>query len=151
MIDTVGEYSFCFSNAMSTFAHKVVNFDISLSGEAKAVTKTAGSSAQSNIAPIQASVDAIRDGLVKVERTLNYYRTREKVCAPRFCSRTARPLPLVYSPQALLQRNFDTVYQTEARVFWTTTIECALIVGMAALQVFVVRSFFSTGSKRQRA
>ena len=79
-VDVVGEYSFCFSNAMSTFAHKVVNFDILLSGESKTVTKqTTNDADEGELRPIQASIDAVRDGLVKIERTLNFYRTREKV------------------------------------------------------------------------
>ena len=50
----------------------------------------------------------------------------------------------------LAQRNFDTASQTESRLFWTTVAQCALIISIALFQVFVLRSFFNTPSRKGR-
>ena len=44
-------------------------------------------------------------------------------------------------------RNFSTVRSTEKRVFNFSLLEGAVMVGMACLQVFVVRMFFTGGRK----
>lgn len=44
-------------------------------------------------------------------------------------------------------RNFSTVRSTERRVFNFSLLEGAVMVGMACLQVFVVRMFFTGGRK----
>lgn len=79
-VQQIGEYGFCFSNAMSTFAQKVVTFDIDVSGESKTVTKTSSDEiARKEVEPIQVSTDSIKEGLIKIDRTLSFYRTRERV------------------------------------------------------------------------
>ena len=47
------------------------------------------------------------------------------------------------------QRNFDTAAQTNQRLFWTTVAQCVLIMGVAVLQVVVLRSFFNNSSSRK--
>jgi len=44
-------------------------------------------------------------------------------------------------------RNFSTVRSTEKRIFNFSLLESGLMVGMAGLQVFVVRMFFTGGRK----
>jgi hypothetical protein len=44
-------------------------------------------------------------------------------------------------------RNFSTVKSTERRIFNFSLIEGGLMVAMAALQVFVVKMFFTGGRK----
>jgi hypothetical protein len=44
-------------------------------------------------------------------------------------------------------RNFSTVRSTEKRIFNFSLMEGGLMVGMACLQVFVVRMFFTGGRK----
>ena len=44
-------------------------------------------------------------------------------------------------------RNFSTVRSTERRIFNFNLIEGGLMVAMAALQVFVVKMFFTGGRK----
>jgi hypothetical protein len=44
-------------------------------------------------------------------------------------------------------RNFSTVKSTERRIFNFSLIEGGLMVAMAALQVFIVKMFFTGGRK----
>ncbi|CAJ0912073.1 16134_t:CDS:2, partial [Entrophospora sp. SA101] len=96
----VGEYSFCFANDMSTFAEKLVDFEIT------------------------ESCLKLSSSLSTIARTQKYFRTREN-------------------------RNFSTVKSTENRIFWYSLLESALIVGMACVQVFVVKTFFNTTKREE--
>lgn len=64
--------------------------------------------------------------LSSVSRSQKYFRTREN-------------------------RNFSTVRSTEKRIWNFSLIESGLMVGMAGLQVFVVRMFFTGGRKGEFA
>lgn len=44
-------------------------------------------------------------------------------------------------------RNFSTVHSTEGRIFNLNLMETGLMIAMAALQVFVVKMFFTGGRK----
>ncbi|KAG0322362.1 hypothetical protein BGZ99_003360 [Dissophora globulifera] len=121
----VGEYSFCFSNDMSTFAEKMVNFEISIENEkraAQADQNEKGSGSQAQAAAMDESLFRLAGALGKVDRIQKQFRTRES-------------------------RNFSTVISTEYRIFWFSLTESILIVAMSMAQVYVVRTFFS-GSKR---
>ncbi|KAF8937751.1 hypothetical protein BGZ58_002242 [Dissophora ornata] len=120
-----GEYSFCFSNDMSTFAEKVVNFEISVEHDkraAQADQKEKGSGTQARAEAMDESLFRLTGELARVDRMQKYFRTREN-------------------------RSFSTVISTENRIFWFSLTESALIVAMAIMQVYVVRTFFS-GSRR---
>ena len=83
IVDRAGEYTFCFSNAMSTFAEKTVNFEIMLSSEAKSNARrkaaTGENAIEESAAPLEESLGKVREGLLKIERSVRYYKTREKV------------------------------------------------------------------------
>ena len=121
----VGEYSFCFSNDMSTFAEKVVDFEITVEHEKRASQvdqEEKGSGPQAQAQAMDESLFRLTGELSQIDRMQKYFKTREN-------------------------RNFATVISTESRIFWFSLTESALIVVMSALQVFVVRTFFSS-SKR---
>ncbi|KAF9185011.1 hypothetical protein BGZ51_003006 [Haplosporangium sp. Z 767] len=121
----VGEYAFCFSNDMSTFAEKVIDFDITLEHEkrpSQAEAEERGEGPQAQAASMDESVYRLSNELAQIDRKQKYFKTRE-------------------------HRNFATVVSTENRIFWFSLTESTLILTMSALQVFVVRTFFS-GSKR---
>ncbi|KAG0357712.1 hypothetical protein BG005_003199 [Podila minutissima] len=120
-----GEYSFCFSNDMSTFAEKVVDFEISVENEkrpAQVEQNEKGTGPQAHANAMDESLYRLQDELSRIDRMQKYFKTREN-------------------------RNFSTVISTESRIFWFSLTESAMIVVMSALQVFVVRNFFS-GAKR---
>ncbi|KAG0028761.1 hypothetical protein BGZ81_004446 [Podila clonocystis] len=120
-----GEYSFCFSNDMSTFAEKVVDFEISVENEkrpSQMEQSEKGTGPQAHANAMDESLYRLQDELSRIDRMQKYFKTREN-------------------------RNFSTVISTESRIFWFSLTESAMIVIMSALQVFVVRNFFS-GAKR---
>ncbi|KAL2040725.1 hypothetical protein N7G274_006704 [Stereocaulon virgatum] len=118
-----GEYTFCFNNEMSTFAEKMVDFEIAVENE----TPSALLPSKQGTSPEQTS--ALEESIMKVSRDLStinrnqkYFRTREN-------------------------RNFSTVKSTESRVFNFSVVESGLMVCMAGLQVFIVRFFFQGARK----
>ena len=122
---STGSYSFCFSNTMSTFADKYVDFEI---------TSEANPGSSSSLLPQKSGApaeqhDQLEDLVFKVSGQLStvnrmqkYFRTREN-------------------------RNFSTVRSTEKRIFQFSLIEVMMMVGMAVLQVLVVRFFFQGARK----
>jgi hypothetical protein len=116
----VGEYSFCFSNDMSTFAEKLVDFEITVEHEARPSYQMGGSPVQppETLSFMEESLFRLSGSLSNIARTQKYFRTREN-------------------------RNFSTVVSTEKRIFWFAATEGIAIIAMAGLQVFVVRNFFN--------
>lgn len=127
--EDVGEYEFCFANGMSTFADKVVDFEIKFDSREGASGFRANLPSQPNGKPIahvesmQLTVDKIDEQLEGLLRTLQYYKTRNN-------------------------RNQATVRSTESRIYYFSIFEVLLMVGMAALQIAVVQFFFK-GSRKQ--
>ncbi|KAI9473990.1 MAG: emp24/gp25L/p24 family/GOLD-domain-containing protein [Benjaminiella poitrasii] len=115
----VGEYAFCFSNDMSTFAEKLVDFEITVEHEVRPdfVLKKDGGNDQ-QLTEMEETLFRLSGTLTHIARTQKYFRTREN-------------------------RNSATVESTENRIFWFAFLESAAIVSMACLQVFVIKSFFN--------
>ena len=141
---TAGEYRFCFNNEMSTFADKMVDFEIAVRSSRRAIhnvtvsdntthlqvedeSKSAllpqkqGSSPEQHSA-LEDMIFKVSGQLSTISRMQKYFRTREN-------------------------RNFSTVRSTEQRIFNFSLIEVCMMVGMAALQVLVVRFFFQGARK----
>ncbi|CAA9963133.1 EMP24 GP25L domain containing protein [Pyrenophora teres f. maculata] len=121
--NNVGEYRFCFNNEMSTFAEKMVDFEIAVENEAaraKIPSKQGSSPEQTSV--IEESLLKLSSQLSTISRNQKYFRTREN-------------------------RNFSTVKSTEKRIFNFSLMESGLIVTMAGLQVFIVRFFFQGARK----
>ena len=118
-----GEYRFCFDNTISTFADKMIDFEIAVENEPRAavIPSKQGSTAEQT-SVLEDSIMKVSSLLSSVSRSQKYFRTREN-------------------------RNFSTVRSTERRIWNFSLIESGLMVGMAGLQVFVVRMFFTGGRK----
>ncbi|KAF1945531.1 endosomal cargo receptor [Clathrospora elynae] len=119
----VGEYRFCFDNEMSTFAEKMVDFEIAVENEAaraKIPSKQGSSPEQTSV--LEESILKLSAQLSTISRNQKYFRTREN-------------------------RNFSTVKSTEKRIFNFSLMESGLIMTMAGLQVFIVRFFFQGARK----
>ncbi|KAF9283521.1 hypothetical protein BGZ68_005308 [Mortierella alpina] len=120
-----GEYSFCFSNDMSTFAEKKLDFEITVEHEKRAAEidqKERGQGPQAQTDAMDESLFRLVGELGRIDRMQKYFRTREN-------------------------RNFSTVVSTDDRIFWFSLTESVLIVTMAMVQVYIIRTFFS-GSRR---
>ncbi|MCJ1353816.1 MAG: hypothetical protein MMC33_003803 [Icmadophila ericetorum] len=118
----VGEYRACFNNEMSTFAEKMVDFEISVENESRAQLPSKKGSSPAQTSSLEESIFKISGQLSTINRNQKYFRTREN-------------------------RNFSTVRSTEARIFRFSVVESAMMVAMAGLQVFVVRFFFQGARK----
>ncbi|KAF2023567.1 hypothetical protein EK21DRAFT_80609 [Setomelanomma holmii] len=118
-----GEYRFCFSNEMSTFAEKMVDFEIAVENEAaRAVIPSKQGSSPEQTTVLEESILKLSAQLSTISRNQKYFRTREN-------------------------RNFSTVKSTEKRIFNFSLMESGLILTMAALQVFIVKFFFQGARK----
>lgn len=123
-----GEYEFCFSNEMSTFAEKVIDFEITYDGDASAAFRAAmpeqpNSKPIAHVESMKKTVASIDAQLDELKRALQYYKTRNN-------------------------RNQATVQSTESRIYYFSILEVMLMVGMAFLQITVVQFFFK-GSRKQ--
>lgn len=136
----LGEYRFCFNNEMSTFAEKLVDFEIAVhplsrpfhekeSRLMKQVENEQRAQLPSRQGTSPEQADALDESIFKlsaqlstISRNQKYFRTREN-------------------------RNFSTVRSTERRIFNFSVIEGLMMVSMAGLQVFVVRFFFQGARK----
>lgn len=125
---TPGQYEFCFLNEMSTFAEKVIDFEIKYEGDSSLEFR-AQMPEQPNTKPIEhveamkVTADSIDRQLDELKRALQYYRTRNN-------------------------RNQATVQSTELRIYYFSVLEVLLMVGMAFLQITVVQLFFK-GLRKQ--
>ncbi|KAI4203591.1 MAG: hypothetical protein LQ350_001781 [Teloschistes chrysophthalmus] len=118
-----GEYRFCFDNGISTFAEKMVDFEIAVENESRdaRLPSKQGSSPEQTSALEESILKVSRD-LSTINRNQKYFRTREN-------------------------RNMSTVKSTEGRIFNFSVAESALMIAMAGLQVFIVRYFFQGARK----
>ncbi|KAI9272567.1 emp24/gp25L/p24 family/GOLD-domain-containing protein [Sporodiniella umbellata] len=116
-----GEYSFCFANEMSTFAEKLVDFEILVEHDVRPDFKPAatGKEQVDSINGMESILASISSHLNQISRSQRYFRTRE-------------------------HRNGATVTSTQSRMFWFSLLESLAIISIAALQTFVVKSFFNT-------
>ncbi|KAL9947721.1 hypothetical protein D7B24_007066 [Verticillium nonalfalfae] len=118
----IGEYQFCFNNEMSTFADKFVDFEIAVENEKRAELPSKQGTSPEQTSVLEETVFKLSSKLSTISRGQKYFRTREN-------------------------RNFATVRSTESRIINFSMIQCALIVLMGGLQVFVVRFFFQGARK----
>ncbi|KAI8969955.1 emp24/gp25L/p24 family/GOLD-domain-containing protein [Mycotypha africana] len=114
----MGEYSFCFFNQKSSWAEKLIDFEIVLEYEQRPEYKENSNEQPAKVTAIEESLMRISGSVTNIYRTQKYFRTREN-------------------------RNAATVNSTESRIFWFALLESAAIVTMACLQVFVIKNFFT--------
>lgn len=128
-VSKAGEYEFCLSNDMSTFAEKVVEFEVVVDntrGKNGANTDNSDEIIQASLPDVKIKdADKIEAYITKIETRasnmlgrLKYYKMRNN-------------------------RNQSTVKSTERRIFWFSLIDLILMVSMAGLQVTIVHLFFN--------
>lgn len=121
---STGEYRFCFSNSQSTFTEKMVDMEIAIENESRSASlpqRAAGATPEQHSA-LEEVVFRLGGQLSTINRMQKYFRTREN-------------------------RNFSTVRSTEGRILRFSLVEVGMMVGMAGLQVLVVRFFFQGARK----
>lgn len=73
----VGEYSFCFSNDMSSFSEKLVDFDIMVESEPRPVAPAKPTALTEQTSSLEESIYKLSGSLSSIQRTQKYFRTRE--------------------------------------------------------------------------
>ncbi|SJX64840.1 related to ERP2-p24 protein involved in membrane trafficking [Sporisorium reilianum f. sp. reilianum] len=123
--NTVGEYTFCFENAMSTVAEKLIDFDITVESEPRLdLPIQPAKLLKEHSAPLEEGIGNMAEKLTQIARTQRYFRVREN-------------------------RSFDTVRSTQSKIFWYSVVESATMVGISAAQVYIVRALFEKGSTKR--
>jgi hypothetical protein len=117
-----GDYQFCFHNEMSTYADKMIDFEIAVENEVRAALPSKQGAGPEQTSVLEESLFKVSGQLSTITRNQKYFRTREN-------------------------RNFATVTSTEKRIVNFSLIQCGLIVCMGALQVFIVKFFFQGARK----
>lgn len=107
---TVGEYSFCFSNEMSSLSDKLVDFDIMVESEPRQVVPAKPQSISEHTSSLEDSIYKLSGSFSSIQRTQKYFRTRDA-------------------------RNRSTVSITNWRILSFSLGESALMIAMSALQV----------------
>ncbi|KAL4264236.1 EMP24/GP25L family protein [Pleurotus pulmonarius] len=123
--NTVGEYSFCFENDMSTLTEKLVDFDIMVESEPRREAPAKPGQISEQTSALEESIFRLNGMLQNIKRTQKYYHTREN-------------------------RGFSVVKSTINRLFWYTVIESLAVVGMSILQVYVLQTFFTKTGRRYK-
>ncbi|QSL64919.1 hypothetical protein MERGE_002223 [Pneumocystis wakefieldiae] len=104
-----GEYMFCFSNEMSTLTDKILDFQISVENEERAVLPDSGGN-------INEQTETLDDYLLRISKVFARIRDSQKYLNLRE------------------NRNLSTVQSTEARIFWFSIAESILILIVSVLQ-----------------
>lgn len=105
---------------MSTFAEKLVDFEITIENEIRPDFQkdASGREEPRTVTEMEESLFRLGGHITNIARTQKYFRSREN-------------------------RNAATVASTESRIVWFAIMESIAIVVMAACQVFIVKSFFN--------
>lgn len=136
--NTIGEYGICFSNTMSTYAEKFLDFDITIqheleNGPAKSdleshvgsIAKKPAEKAGKLNSVIQAGIDHLKTQMDEARSYLSYITKSQR------------------NTRTNEHRNMATLKDAELRIFWFAFLECIGMIGMAILQVYLIQSFFS--------
>lgn len=73
----IGEYAFCFSNDMSSFSEKLVDFDIMVESEPRPVAPAKPTALTEQTSSLEESIYKLSGSLSSIQRTQKYFRTRE--------------------------------------------------------------------------
>ncbi|PWN35062.1 uncharacterized protein FA14DRAFT_133029 [Meira miltonrushii] len=123
--NSVGEYSFCFENSMSSFAVKIIDFDITVESEPRLTLPVSAAALLSeHSAPLEESISKVDSQLTQITRMQRYFRTWEN-------------------------RGFATVRQTLSKITWYSIIDMLVMIGVAVAQVYIVRYLFDKGSTKR--
>ncbi|KIJ94326.1 hypothetical protein K443DRAFT_683884 [Laccaria amethystina LaAM-08-1] len=123
--NTVGEYSFCFENDMSTLTDKLVDFDIMVESEPRREAPGKLGQISEHTSALEESVFRLNGLLMNIKRMQKYHHTQEN-------------------------RGFSIVKSTQNRLFWYAVIESLGVIGMAVFQVYVLQTFFTKTGRRYK-
>lgn len=138
-----GEYSFCFSNHMSSFTEKLVDFDIMVESEPRPVAPAKPTGLTEQTSSLEESIYKLSGSLSSIQRTQQYFRTRENrnVSARRegagvYVGRRGASELTVVRCHVVWRWQVDTVRSTQWRIFMFSISESLFMCGLSAFQVW---------------
>ncbi|KZT20719.1 hypothetical protein NEOLEDRAFT_1172381 [Neolentinus lepideus HHB14362 ss-1] len=123
--NTVGEYSFCFENDMSTLTEKLIDFDIMVESEPRREASAKPGQVADHTSALEESIFKLHGMLMNIKRMQRYFHTREA-------------------------RGFSIVKSIKSRLFWYAVLESMGIIGMAVFQVYILQTFFTKTGRRYK-
>ncbi|KAF8808953.1 hypothetical protein BYT27DRAFT_7188494 [Phlegmacium glaucopus] len=123
--NTVGEYSFCFENDMSTLTDKLVDFDIMVESEPRRELPVKGGQLAEHTTSLEESVFRLNGMLMNIKRMQKHHHTQEN-------------------------RGFSIVRSIQTRMFWYAVFESIGVIAMAVLQVYILQTFFTKTGRRYK-
>ncbi|KAF5345386.1 hypothetical protein D9757_003909 [Collybiopsis confluens] len=123
--NTVGEYSFCFENDMSTLTEKLIDFDIMVESEPRREAPAKAGQISEHTSALEESIFRLNGMLMNIKRTQKHFHTQDR-------------------------RGFSIVQSTQNRLFWYAVFESLAIVGMAVFQVYILQTFFTKTGRRSK-
>ncbi|KDR72778.1 hypothetical protein GALMADRAFT_252034 [Galerina marginata CBS 339.88] len=123
--NTVGEYSFCFENDMSTLTDKLVDFDIMVESEPRREAPAKPGQISEHTSALEESVFRLNGMLMNIKRMQKHHHTQEN-------------------------RGFSVVKSTQNRLFWYAIFESLGVITMAVLQVYILQTFFTKTGRRYK-
>jgi len=123
--NTVGEYSFCFENDMSTLTDKLVDFDVLVESEPRREVSAKAGQISEHTSALEESIFRLNGMLMNIKRLQQHHHTQEN-------------------------RGFSVVRSIQNRVFWYAVFETLCVIGMAVLQVYILQTFFTKTGRRYK-
>ncbi|KAK1923573.1 emp24/gp25L/p24 family/GOLD-domain-containing protein [Papiliotrema laurentii] len=115
----LGEYSFCFENDAS-MSDKLLDFDIMVESEPRRTISSQQQPLKEHTSSLEESTYKLNGLFTSITRIQKYFHTRH-------------------------HRNYSTVLSTQSRIFWFTLLESTVVIGMAFVQVWILKTFFAGG------
>jgi hypothetical protein len=133
-----GEYSFCFSNTMSTFTEKVIDFDITVEHDVHPI----GYIKSELVKAVGKTVEAKQEGIKKTPmQDLLSMTSNQLVNSVAAISRQQRVL------RTKEHRNTSIIGSTESRIVWFALLESLLVAALSVAQVYMIRTFFAKSGR----
>lgn len=136
--NTVGEYSFCFENDMSTLTDKLVDFDIMVESEPRREVAAKPGQMSDHSSPLEESVYRLNSMLMSIKRT---QRQWVPLCLSIY-PLTPCQFPHARNPWLFIGEKHSEVWHLikscawlivlfTSRLFWYAVCESIAVVGMA--------------------
>ncbi|XJO77088.1 hypothetical protein BDV3_001721 [Batrachochytrium dendrobatidis] len=134
-----GEFTVCFSNTMSTFSDKTIDFDVTSEHELP------GFGTKSKLAEALGPIDSLKKDnvTISIRESVEKLEVRSNTLLKtiNWISRNQREM------RTSEHRNLAIVHKIGSRIFWFAIGSSCVMVSMSIAQVFAIQTFFSKGGR----
>lgn len=144
------EFPAHFSNDMSSFSEKLVDFDIMVESEPRNIAPAKPTSMTEQSSSLEESIYKLSGSLSSIQRTQKCkFHPVLSFVHPALEEGSADVGVFVIDFRTRDHRNKSTVTSTSSRILYFSLVESAMMIGMSSFQVYIVRRFFSAPGKRR--